>query len=119
MSELTGVYVLIDSLFVLRSTKVDISPGDAGPVYWVPVSCLFIVGVVVFNKIKQDCHYKQQVPNGKWTRKPLAYRDPNNFVVYVSPAHIIYLSIIFFKHIHTTNINTIVWQFVSFIYHHL
>ena len=60
MSELTGVYVLIDSLFVLRSTKVDIR-------FWVPVSCLFIAGVVVvvFNKIKQDCHYKQHVPNGK------------------------------------------------------
>ena len=24
-----------------------------------------------------------------------------------------------FKHIHTTSINTIIWQFVPFIYHHL
>ena len=36
-----------------------------------------------FNKIEQDCHPKQQVPDGKWTRKPLAYRESNNFVIYV------------------------------------
>ena len=26
---------------------------------------------------------KQQVPGGKWTRKPLAYRESNNFLIYV------------------------------------
>ena len=36
-----------------------------------------------FNKIEQDCHLKQQVPDGKWTRKPLAYRESNNFLIYV------------------------------------
>ena len=36
-----------------------------------------------FNKIQQDCHPKQQVPDGKWTRKPLAYRESNNFLIYM------------------------------------
>ena len=36
-----------------------------------------------FNKIKQDCHPKQQVPDGKWTRMPLAYRESNNCIIYV------------------------------------
>ena len=36
-----------------------------------------------FNKISQVCHPKQQVPDGKWTRKPLAYRESNNFLIYV------------------------------------
>ena len=36
-----------------------------------------------FNKIEQDCHPKQQIPDGKWTRKPLAHRKSNNFLIYV------------------------------------
>ena len=30
---------------------------------------------VTLDKDQQDCHPKQ-VPDGKWIRKPLAYREP-------------------------------------------
>ena len=36
-----------------------------------------------FNKIEQSSHPKLQFPDGKWTRKPLAYRKSNNFIIYV------------------------------------
>ena len=34
--------------------------------------CYLFLDALHPNKIEQDCHPKQQVPDDKWTRKPLA-----------------------------------------------
>ena len=47
---------LTTSLFVLRSTKVEISPSYAGPFYWVLLSYLFIAGIVVTIVQASDSH---------------------------------------------------------------
>ena len=39
------------------------------------IKTIHTLHIGTFNKIEQDCHPKQQVPDGKWTRKPLAYGE--------------------------------------------
>ena len=54
-------------------------------------------------------------PDGKWTRKPLAYRESNilNVCVILPPEICVNLV---FKHTHATSSYTIRRQFVTFIY---
>ena len=54
-------------------------------------------------------------PDGKWTRKPLAYRESNNVHLLITrpPEICVYLV---FKHIHAASSYTICRQFVPFMY---
>ena len=52
-------------------------------------------------------------PDGKWTRKPLAYRKSNNLLITRPPEICVNLV---FKHIHAPSSYTICRQFVPFIY---
>ena len=55
-------------------------------------------------------------PDGKWTRKPLAYRESNNvhLLIIICPPKICVNLV--FKHIHAASRYTICRQFVPFIY---
>ena len=54
-------------------------------------------------------------PDGKWTRKPLAYRESNNVHLLITRPHEICVYLIF-KHIQAASSYTICRQFVPFIY---
>ena len=54
-------------------------------------------------------------PDGKWTRKPLAYRESNNVHLLIARPPEICVNLVF-KHIHTASSYTICRQFVPFIY---
>ena len=71
---------------------------------------------IVFNKIEQNCHPKQQVQVDEEAIGLSKVQQFSHLCV-ARPYRISVNSI--FKHIHTTSINTIIWQFVPFIYHPL
>ena len=54
-------------------------------------------------------------PYGKWTRKPLAYRESNNVHLLIACPPEICVNLVF-KHIHAASSYTICRQFVPFIY---
>ena len=54
-------------------------------------------------------------PDGKWTRKPLAYRESNNVHLFITRPPEICVNLVF-KHIHAASSYTICRQFVPFIY---
>ena len=54
-------------------------------------------------------------PDGKWTRKPLAYRESNNFHLLITRPPEICVNLVF-KHIHAASSYTICRQFVPLIY---
>ena len=54
-------------------------------------------------------------PDGKWTRKPLAYRESNNVHLLIARPPEICVNLVF-KHIHAASSCTICRQFVPFIY---
>ena len=54
-------------------------------------------------------------PEGKWTRKPLAYRESNNVHLLITRPPEICVNLVF-KHIHAASSYTICRQFVPFIY---
>ena len=54
-------------------------------------------------------------PDGKWTRKPLAYRESNNVHLLITRPPEICVNLVF-KHIHAVSSYTICRQFVPFIY---
>ena len=54
-------------------------------------------------------------PDGKWTRKPLAYRESNNVHLLITRPPEICVNLVF-KHIHAASSYTICGQFVPFIY---
>ena len=54
-------------------------------------------------------------PDGKWTRKPLAYRESNNVHLLIARPPEICVNLVF-KHIHAASSYTICRQFVPFIY---
>ena len=54
-------------------------------------------------------------PDGKWTRKSLAFRESNNIHLRVTRPPEIYVNLAF-KHIHAASSYTIRRQFVPFIY---
>ena len=54
-------------------------------------------------------------PDGKWTRKPLAYRESNNVHLLITRPPDICVNLVF-KHIHAGSSYTICRQFVPFIY---
>ena len=54
-------------------------------------------------------------PDGKWTRKQLAYREPNNFHLRVTRPPEICVNLVF-KHTHTASSYTICKQFGPFMY---
>ena len=54
-------------------------------------------------------------PDGKWTRKPLAYRESNNVHLLITCPPEICVNLVF-KHIHAASSYTICRQFVPFIY---
>ena len=54
-------------------------------------------------------------PDGKWTRKPLAYRESNNVHLLIAHPPEICVNLVF-KHIHAASSYTICRQFVPFIY---
>ena len=54
-------------------------------------------------------------PDGKWTRKPLAYRESNNVHLLITRPPDICVNLVF-KHIHAASSYTICRQFVPFIY---
>ena len=54
-------------------------------------------------------------PDGKWTRKPLAYRVSNNVHLLIARPPEICVNLVF-KHIHAASSYTICRQFVPFIY---
>ena len=62
-----------------------------------------------FNKIQA------KGPDGKWTRKPLAYRESNNVHLLITRPPEICVNLVF-KHIHAASSYTICRQFVPFIY---
>ena len=53
-------------------------------------------------------------PDGKWTRKPLAYRESNNVHLHVTRPPEICVNLVF-KHIHAASSYTIRRQFVPLI----
>ena len=87
--------------------------------------------LVLHNIVKQAAYYspnehKQQQdltrfaiqtkgPDGKWTRKPLAYRESNNVHLLITRPPEICVNLVF-KHIHAASSYTICRQFVPFIY---
>ena len=54
-------------------------------------------------------------PDGKWTRKPLAYRESNNVHLLITRPPEICVNLVF-KHVHAASSYTICRQFVPFIY---
>ena len=68
-----------------------------------------------FNKILTRVAIQAKGPDGKWTRKPLAYRESNNVHLLITrpPEICVYLV---FKHIHAASSYTICRQFVPFIH---
>ena len=54
-------------------------------------------------------------PDGKWTRKPLAYRESNNVHLLIARPPEICVNLVF-KHIHAASSYTLCRQFVPFIY---
>ena len=77
---------------------------------------LFIL-ITRLNKIEQDCHPKQQVPDGKVDKEAIGLSRVQQFS-HLCVAHPYQISVnSIFKHIHTISINPIIWQFVPFIYH--
>ena len=64
-----------------------------------------------FNKIA----IQDKGPDGKWTRKPLAYRESNNVHLLIARPPEICVNLVF-KHIHAASSYTICRQFVPFIY---
>ena len=54
-------------------------------------------------------------PDGKWTRKPLAYRESNNVHLLITRPPEICVNLVF-KHIHAASSYTVCRQFVPFIY---
>ena len=54
-------------------------------------------------------------PDGKWTRKPLAYRESNNVHLLITRPPEICVNLVF-KHIHAASSYTICRQVVPFIY---
>ena len=54
-------------------------------------------------------------PDGKWTRKPLAYRESNNVHLLITRPPEICVNLVF-KHIHAASSYTICRQLVPFIY---
>ena len=54
-------------------------------------------------------------PDGKWTRKPLAYRESNNIHLLIARPPEICVNLVF-KHIHAASSYTICRQFVPFMY---
>ena len=54
-------------------------------------------------------------PDGKWTRKPLAYRESNNVHLLITRPPEICVNLVF-KHIRAASSYTICRQFVPFIY---
>ena len=65
----------------------------------------------------QDTRFAIQAkgPDGKWTRKPLAYRESNNVHLLITRPPEICVNLVF-KHIHAASSYTICRQFVPFIY---
>ena len=69
--------------------------------------------------VEQDCHPKQQVPRWQVDKEAIGLsRDQQFFHLCVARPYQIYVNSIL-RHIHTTSINTFIWQFVPFIYHPL
>ena len=66
-----------------------------------------------FNKTRFAIQAKG--PDGKWTRKPLAYRESNNVHLLITRPPEICVNLVF-KHIHAASSYTICRQFVPFIY---
>ena len=69
-------------------------------------------------KIEQDLTrfaIQAKGPDGKWTRKPLAYRESNNVHLLITRPPEICVNLVF-KHIHAASSYTICRQFVPFIY---
>ena len=59
--------------------------------------------------LRQDCRAKRQVPDGKWTRKTLAYRELVQQFYHICIARPYQISVnSVFKHIHTTSTDTII-----------
>ena len=69
------------------------------------------------DKIKKLTRFAIQAkdPNGKWTRKPLAYRESNSVHLLITRPPEICVNLVF-KHIHAASSYTICRQFVPFIY---
>ena len=63
----------------------------------------------------QDFAIQAKGPDGKWTRKPLAYRESNNVHLLITRPPDICVNLVF-KHIHAASSYTICRQFVPFIY---
>ena len=66
-----------------------------------------------FNKTRFAIQAKG--PDGKWTRKPLAYRESNNVHLLITRPPEICVNLVF-KHTHAASSYTICRQFVPFIY---
>ena len=63
-----------------------------------------------------QCGFSQaKGPDGKWTRKPLAYQESNNVHLLITRPTKICVNLVF-KHIHAASSYTICRQFVPFIY---
>ena len=68
-----------------------------------------------FNKILTRFVIQAKGPDGKWARKPLAYRESNNVHLLITRPPEICVNLVF-KHIHAASSYTICRQFVPFIY---
>ena len=85
--------------------------------HWLPV-VLFLRSAQLPIKHFQDLtrfDIQTKDPDGKWTRKPLAYRASNNFYLRVTRPPEICVHLVF-KYIHTASSYTTRRQFVPFIY---
>ena len=71
--------------------------------------------IIGINKYLTRFAIQAKVPDGKWTRKPLAYRESNNVHLLITRPPDIFVNLVF-KHIHAASSYTICRQFVPFIY---
>ena len=72
-------------------------------------------GVILYVKDLTRFAIQAKGPDGKWTRKPLAYRKSNNVHLLRTRPPEICVNLVF-KHIHVASSYTICRQFVPFIY---
>ena len=80
----------------------------------VVVSCVYITQDLTRQDLTRFA-IQAKGPDGKWTRKPLAYRESNNVHLLITRPPDICVNLVF-KHIHAASSYTICRQFVPIIY---
>ena len=80
-----------------------------------PANLPMFLAQMQFDKILTRFAIQAKGSDGKWTRKPLAYRESNNVHLLIARPPEICVNLVV-KHIHAASSYTICRQFVPFIY---